>query len=137
MNKCRSSLLVLTLVIGLLCTFIAFWIPSTFTNDTLEERNLPSYLSGIYFASFSAPSLFLGFIFAKTAARCGRKRLLLGGVILAATFSTISGALNQIKDKTTFIILSCISRFFLGLGSITIRLIASPIVAINLPKHMN
>lgn len=136
-SRCKSCTTLTSVIFGLMTCFLCLWMPSAFFAKELETREVHAPFAGLFFSCFALPSVFLGFILGKFSARCGRKKLMLLGLTMALLCTLGLGAVTYIENKDIFIGLSIILRFIQGIGCIMMRIMSTPILAINFPKVLN
>ncbi len=124
-------------MLGIFFCFSGLWLPSSFLHAELERRSLHSAFSGLFFSLFCAPSLFLGCLLGKFAARCGRRRLMIISFSVALVCSALLGAVGFIGNSYVFISLSLLLRFLQGVGLITMRILVTPLSTMNFPSILN
>ena len=102
-----------------------------------EERGISSSLVGIIFSSFAISNFLLTILTPLLSEICGRKNLLILAILTESSCTIWFGLISFIENRSLFIILSFIIRFFQGAGGAIVQtLIYSLTAAISDDKEI-
>ena len=102
-----------------------------------EERGISSSLVGIIFSSFAISNFLLTILTPLLSEICGRKNLLILAILTESSCTIWFGLISFIENRSLFVTLSFIIRFFQGAGGAIVQtLIYSLTAAISDDKEI-